>query len=179
MEKSEFVPLSDEVMKVDGNSKVNPLFAFLQYLDLPFWEELAHQTNFYSVQTRDHRSVKTNSKEMLHLAGVQILMGTLSIPQAKLYWNKFLGVPLIQSCLTKNRFFELRNHLHFTDNSAERTGNDKLWKIRPFLDRMVTKCQSLGKTTDLSIDVQMIPFSRRFRQYVPSKPNPLGVVNRS
>lgn len=106
-------------------------------------------------------------------------MGILSFPQAKLYWNKYLSVPLIKNCMNKNRFFELRNHLHFTDNTAERRGDDKLWKIRPILDGIITKCQSLPKSTHLSIDEQMIPFSGRcmFRQYVPPKPNPLGIKN--
>ena len=57
--------------------------------------------------------------------------------------------------------------------------NDKQWKIRPLIDRILKKCHSLPPSKHMSIDEQMIPFSGRceFRQYVPAKPNSLGLKN--
>lgn len=178
MPNRETVSISEEPVEVTAPSNTNPLFSFLEYLPLSFWELITEQTNLYSVQTRDHKSVTTNMKEMIHYAGIQMMMGTLSYPQAKLYWNRLVAVPIIQSAMTKNRFFELRHYLHFSDNDAPHT-DDRLWKVRPIIDPVLRKCNSLPKTTHLSIDEQMIPFSGRcqFRQFIPSKPNPLGIKN--
>lgn len=174
-------PIDEETMPVEGDNvhQVSPLFSFFEYFNLEFWESVAAQTNLYSVQTRNHKSVNTNVKEIIHLAGVIMAMGILRYPQGKLYWNNLLSVPVISDTMKKNRFFELRNLLHFVDNMAERDGNDKLWKIRPVVDAVLNKCQSLPKSTHLSIDEQMVPFSGRceFRQFVPNKPNPVGLKN--
>lgn len=75
--------------------------------------------------------------------------------------------------MTRDRFFELRNFIHTNK------GGDKLWKIRPILDKILQKCHSLPRSLHMSIDEQMVPFALRcyFRQYVSSKPNPLGLKN--
>uniref|UniRef100_A0A8D8REU1 Uncharacterized protein n=1 Tax=Cacopsylla melanoneura TaxID=428564 RepID=A0A8D8REU1_9HEMI len=52
---------------------LNLVFDLFQYFPLPFWELISHQTNLYSVQKRDQRSVKTNLKEShLRLAGTDL-----------------------------------------------------------------------------------------------------------
>ncbi|GBP29505.1 PiggyBac transposable element-derived protein 3 [Eumeta japonica] len=141
--------------------------------------QVAEQTNLYSAQVRNLKSVSTDYIEMIRFTGLQILMGSLKYPQGRLYWSNDLCVPLIRNTMTRDRFFELRNHLHFVDNSARRDNTDKLWKIRPIITKVQEKCYTLPRSKHLSIDEQMIPFSGRceYRQYVPSKPNPLGLKN--
>ncbi|XP_026323631.1 piggyBac transposable element-derived protein 3-like [Hyposmocoma kahamanoa] len=171
--------ITEDVLLSQGSSKSNCLYSFFEYLDLEFWKLVADQTNLYSAQTRDLRSVCTNHVEMFQFTGIQILMGTLKYPQARLYWSRELCVPLVKDTMTRDRFFELRNHLHFADNTATRVDGDKLWKIRPMLSNILKKCHSLPRSMHMSIDEQMVPFSGRcdYRQYVPSKPNPLGLKN--
>lgn len=106
------------------------------------------------------------------------MMGTLKYPQGKLYWNRDLCVPVIRDAMTRDRFFELRNFIHFA-NADHPNSFDKLWKIRPVIEPILKKCHTLPRSKHMSIDEQMIPFSGRceYRQYVPSKPNPLGLKN--
>lgn len=143
-------------------------------MGLDFWQLVAEQSNIYSAQKRELQSIDTNAFEMIHFAGVQLMMDTLKYPQG----NRDLCVPVIRDTISRDRFFELRNYLHFVDIHHPNT-NDKLWKIRPLIDPILNKCQSLPRSKHMSIDEQMIPFSGRceYRQYVPAKPNPLGLKN--
>ncbi|XP_054720937.1 piggyBac transposable element-derived protein 3-like [Uloborus diversus] len=107
-------------------------------------------------------------------------MGALKIPQARMYWAKHtVVVPLVCESMKRDRFFEVRSNLHFVDDNDSIDKKDKLWKVRPMLDTVQKAFLELPKSNHLSIDEQMIPFSGKCvaRQYVPSKPNPLGLKN--
>lgn len=172
--------LMDDELPVGQTCPDTPFQAFLEYLNLDFWSEVANQSNLYSVQQRDHHSINTNSVEIIQFAGIHVLMGTLKYPQVRMYWSDGLSIPSISEAMPRNRYFQLQNHLHFADNSVDHTNDsDKLWKIRLIIDAFREKCVSLPRSNHLSIDEQMIPFAGRcaFRQYLPSKPNPLGLKN--
>lgn len=170
--------IKDDILTSQGSSDVNILYSFLQYLGLDFWKLVAEQSNIYSAQKRELKSINTNTIEMIRFAGVQLMMGTLKYPQGKLYWSRDLCVPIVREAINRDRFFEIRNYLHFSDSSHP-NANDKLWRIRPLLDPILRKCQSLPRSKHMSIDEQMIPSSGRceYRQYMPAKPNPLGLKN--
>lgn len=173
-------PLLDEDLMKDVPEYEGVLKSFFQYLDQDFWALVAEQTNLYSVQQRDSlRSVNTTAVEMIRITGIQLMMGSLKLPQARLYWSRDFDFPIITNAVTQDRFFELRKYMHFVDNLSPHDENDKLWKIRPIIDRIRKMCVTLPRSAHLAIDEQMIPFSGRcqFRQYIPSKPNPLGLKN--
>lgn len=168
---------ADEILMADYNEEKGMFASFLEYLPLKFWDDVSENTCLYSVQQRELRSVNTTAEELIHLAGIHLVMGCLGYPQAKMYWQRDTEVALISNCMNRDRFFELRNYLHFVDNNGEHDPNDRIWKVRPFYDYVRQKCLSLPRPAHISLDEQMIPFSGRclFRQYVPSKPNPLGL----
>ena len=107
--------IADDELISQGTSEINVLHSFFEYLGQHFWDLVAEQTNLYSAQKRDHRSVNTNSIELIRFSGVLMMMGTLKYPQGKLYWNRDLCVPIIQEAITRQRFYELRNFLHFVN----------------------------------------------------------------
>ncbi|XP_049769293.1 piggyBac transposable element-derived protein 3-like isoform X2 [Schistocerca cancellata] len=168
-------PCESEIHLPDYEEERGIFESFLEYLPLTFWEEHAQQTNLYSVQKRQHKSVNTSEEEMLHLAGIHVVMGVLGYAQSKLYCQQDTQVTVIAKCMTRDRFYELRNYMHFVDNTSEH--NEKLWKVKPFLDCVQKKCLTLPRSHHLSIDEQMVPFSGKcgFVTYVPLKPNPLGL----
>ncbi|XP_035528002.1 piggyBac transposable element-derived protein 4-like [Morone saxatilis] len=63
--------------------------------------------------------------------------------------------------------------------NKEKRKIDKFWKVRPFMNRILTGCRLQAHPECVSIDEQMIPFTGAcpFRQYVPLKPNPVGMKN--
>lgn len=168
-------PCDEENLLADYEEDKGVFESLLEYIPLNFWEHHAEQTNLYSVQERNLKSVNTNAEEMLHLAGIHVVMGVLGFPQAKLYWQRDTEVPIISKCMTRDRFFQLRNFMHFVNNEGEH--EEKLWKVKPFLDCVKQKCLTLPRSLHVSLDEQMVPFSGKcgILSYVPSKPNPLGL----
>jgi len=65
------------------------------------------------------------------------------------------------------------------DVSEDTRKQDKLWKVRPFLDQIRQGCLQQIRAKNVSIDEQMVLFSGacHVRQYVPNKPNPVGLKN--
>ena len=117
--------------------------------------------------------------ELKAFLGVVIIMGINNLPSIGLYWstNSFLGNPGIQKVMTKNRFEQLMQVLHFNDSSKEpkrgEDGFDRLYKIRPVISHFTRKFkESYSPSENISVDEGMIAFKGRlsFRQYMPAKP---------
>ncbi|KAL3246096.1 hypothetical protein MRX96_057964 [Rhipicephalus microplus] len=83
--------------------------------------------------------------------------------------------------MTRDRFFELRGMLHFVDLSqtTDAQTENKLFRAELIIESFRKACLELPRPKAVSVDEQMIPFSGRCpaRQYVPSKPNPVGLKN--
>lgn len=84
--------------------------------------------------------------------------------------------------MKRDRFFKLWSHIKVVvdDDVPEHTKQeDKLWKVRPLLDRIRQTCISRPRPSHCCVDEQMIPFTGRVavRQYVRGKPNPTGLKN--
>ncbi|GBO03125.1 hypothetical protein AVEN_154045-1 [Araneus ventricosus] len=88
----------------DVSEPLSPLASFFEYLSEEFFEEVAAQTNLYSVQ-QSLKSVNTNAKEIIRLVGLQVWMGKLKFPQAKLYWSRNLSLECFSEAMTRDRFF--------------------------------------------------------------------------
>ncbi|ROL42987.1 Chimeric ERCC6-PGBD3 protein [Anabarilius grahami] len=102
--------------------------------------------------------------------------------QIRMFWSNALQIPTISNTMSRDRFFKLRSHLKVVidyDVSEDKRETDKFWKVRPFMDRILTGCRLQVRPECVSIDEQMIPLTGAcpFRQYVPLKPNPVGMKN--
>uniref|UniRef100_A0A3Q3QJ73 PiggyBac transposable element-derived protein domain-containing protein n=1 Tax=Monopterus albus TaxID=43700 RepID=A0A3Q3QJ73_MONAL len=118
----------------------------------------------------------------LSFFGASIFMSCVSYPQLRMFWSSALRIPAISDKLKRDRFFKLRKHLKVvidSDISEDMRKADKFWKTRPFIDRILKGCLLQARPECVSIDEQMIPFTGAcpFRQYVPLKPNPVGMKN--
>ncbi|GFX29485.1 piggyBac transposable element-derived protein 3 [Trichonephila clavipes] len=154
---------------------------FTNFIPENFWKECVKQTNLYAFEKKGDRYTCTDIKEVKTFAGIHVIMGVRQMPQIRMYWSKTCNVSTITENMNRNRFFELWNTLHFVDknNMTESQKRDKLFLVRPILEVFRNACLTLPQTECLSIDEQMMPFSGRrpMRQYLPSKPNPVGLKN--
>ncbi|XP_040061350.1 piggyBac transposable element-derived protein 3 [Ixodes scapularis] len=113
---------------------------------------------------------------MRKLFGMHILIGVMSLPHVRLYWDRLMRVPMISETMSEKRFFKLRNNLHATVDEPSDC-QDRLWKVRPLLDQIRARCLELQLEEECSIDEQMIPFKGNLsiKQYVKGKPTPWGI----
>ena len=89
---------------------------------------LATQSNLYSQQNGRH--FITNPEEMKAFLGTNYVIAINQLPNVSMYWdcNHFIGKNGIQDILTRGRYQEILQHLHFVDNS-EQDQTNKDYKI--------------------------------------------------
>lgn len=97
-----------------------------------------------------------------------------------MYWEKKWRVPIIAESMTRDRYFKLRTSLKIVfdeDISTEERAKDRLWKVRPFLERVRKGCLKQPPTTDVAVDEMIVPFEGQcgLKTYTRNKPNPWGL----
>ena len=101
------------------------------------------------------------------------------LPRLDLYWDsrESVGDAFFKKTMARDRFQLILRFLHFSNNA---TGNkeDKLYKLRPVLDHLLSKFQELySPHRELALDEGMMAWRGRlqFRCYLPNKPVKWGV----
>ncbi|XP_047105236.1 piggyBac transposable element-derived protein 2-like [Schistocerca piceifrons] len=82
--------------------------------------------------------------------------------------------------MTVNQYEQIRKFLHFNDNSAMiprgEKGHDRLFKIRPIIELMRSRFQTIPVEECVSVDEQIFSTKARsyLKQYMPNKPHKYG-----
>jgi hypothetical protein len=73
---------------------------------------------------------------------MHILIGNLHYPRLPFYWDAKLCIPTIADHMpTTNRFYKLKQHVHFVNIEENTPGSkDRIWKVRPLYDSIRAKC---------------------------------------
>ena len=126
------------------------------------------------------RVFETNDEELAAFLGVIFVMGINKLPSLKLYWatDEGLGNALIKNTMTRQRYMDILQNLHFADNTQTLPPKtcptfDRAWKVRPFLDHLQRHfMSSLEPEAQQSVDEHMCKFKGRsiLRQYMKNKP---------
>ncbi|KAK9730796.1 Transposase IS4 [Popillia japonica] len=107
-----------------------------------------------------------------------ILSGYHTLPRIPMYWSsdEDKGVNIVQKCMSRNKFQNIKRNLHLSDNSLL-DKNDKFAKVRPFLNMLNDKNLQFGIFSfNLSIHEQMIPYFGRHscKMFIKGKPVRFG-----
>ena len=165
---------------------------FLLFLVDDFFELLATETNRYAQQiiqsrqfppnSRVHKWRDTTADEMKAFVGLLMAMGIDDRPTYSSYWSQdvVFGGMFWGSVMPRDRFLLLLKFMHFVNNDDQAiAGNrDKLYKIRPMIDLLNDKFQTLySPQKDICVDETLVPWKGRlsFRQYIPIKPHKYGI----
>ena len=97
--------------------------------------------------------------------GIYLVMEINNFPRIAIYWSSdpFVGNSGIQNGVTKNRFGELSQYLHFSNLATEpqrgEENFDCLCKVRALLSGVLENAQkAFDPSKNLSIDEGMIAF---------------------
>ena len=147
---------------------------------------VVEQTNIYAHQvlgdSAEGRWTDVTPEDMWAFLGFVILMGINRLPQINLYWNTSpeFHYRAIAEKITRDRFKGILRFLHFRDNTTlpqsspqDPHTRDRLWKIRPVIEAIVTACRTNYRPhRELAIDEAMVAFKGRssLKQYLPMKP---------
>lgn len=178
----------DDEIQFTGNTalpqEIVGLETPVQYFKYFFTNEMiqyiVEQTNVYSVQCRPNKSVNVSTDEIEQFIGTCLYMSIIQLPATRHYWCGYLGHPAINEVISCNRWEEIKRYIHFCDNSkfvsAGEPNHDKLFKIRPLLNRLRERLLLVPKEEFLAVDEQIIPTKARssIKQYNPKKPHKWG-----
>ncbi|XP_049798265.1 piggyBac transposable element-derived protein 4-like [Schistocerca nitens] len=104
-------------------------------------------------------------------------MSIVHVPNTRDYWGEVTGTHLIKTTMTVNQYEQIRKFLHFNDNSAMiprgEKGHDRLFKIRPIIELMRSRFQTIPVEECVSVDEQICSTKARsyLKQYMPNKPH--------
>ncbi|XP_049786255.1 piggyBac transposable element-derived protein 2-like [Schistocerca cancellata] len=143
-------------------------------------QNLVEQSNLYCTQ-KTGASLDTNVREIEKYIGINILAGVVKMRSYRMYSAEASRFSPIADSMPRNRFDKLRNYLHVNDNTKmkQREGPDydKLFKVRPFVDKIKQGFSIIEPDEYNSVDELIIPFKchSSLKQYVKSKPHKWGI----
>ena len=75
--------------------------------------EIAKQTNLYAMQTR---GLEIKAEEVEQAIRIMLAMGIVEISDVRCYWAHETRCPPLADVMSKNKFLQLLQNLHFADN---------------------------------------------------------------
>ncbi|KAJ8929521.1 hypothetical protein NQ314_017779 [Rhamnusium bicolor] len=132
---TDFQSLPADICEMD-----QPYQFFSYFFTKDILSYITEQTNLFSVQVRPEKPANISEDEIKAFVGIFIYMSVIHLPSTRSYWNNTMEIPAVSQTMTCNRFEEIKRFLHFSDNNElvpfGQVGHDKLFKIRPFLDKV-------------------------------------------
>lgn len=183
-----FLSVSEDFIEFKGSEtlpkSIEELEDPIQFFNYLFTDEMfeyiAEQSNLFGVQKKPEKPPNITKEEIRIFCGICIYMSIIQLPSTRSYWNSSLEFGKISGAMTCNRFEEIKRYLHFNDNTLQiphgQPGFDKLFKIRPFLQKFRERLLLVPKEEHLAVDEQIIPTKARssLKQYNPKKPHKWG-----
>ena len=192
-DKPSAVPFSETPgLKEKPPNDALPLFFMKLFFTAQFWQLLVTETNRYATQylakfkdtlgphARARAWTPVTIPDMKTFIALYLLTGLIFKPQLQHYWSSdpLYSTPPFPAAMSRNRFMLILQFLHFSNNEDQTTAQDKLRKLRPLVQLLVTRFQQLYiPTREISIDEELVLFKGRlaFKQYIPNKRSRFGV----
>ncbi|XP_064464462.1 uncharacterized protein LOC135375735 [Ornithodoros turicata] len=142
---------------------------------------MAEKTNQRLLKERE-MIAKITSQEVKQYFECSMLMVVIRYPRISFFCKRGMAVSAIADTMSRDRIFLLRSNLCCqleSDVTDEENKRERLWKVAPFVKMARSGCLALERPNWFCVDEQIIPLSGRCpaKQYVPNKPNPVGLKN--
>ena len=134
--------LKEESVVNMQTENVTPFEAFSKCISLPgLLSMMKIESERYAAQ--NGRQFQISEEEFCAFLGVNLLIGINKLPTMKSCWSvdEGLGNSLLQKAMTRARFIEILQNIHFADNHKELLRKeseeyDRAWKLRPLFDHL-------------------------------------------
>ena len=113
--------------------------------------------------------------------GLRIFMGYHYLPRFHDYWAADPldgGVALPSMVMSRDKFFQIKAHLHFTDNMDPRAKTDRYWKIKPVIEILDERFRAVYTPTQkVCVDESLFLYRGRHHavQFIASKRSRYGL----
>ena len=133
---------------------------------------ICDHTNLYSIQ--NGREFATNPEEIRAFLAINYIMSISKLPNVKCYWSvdSYLSNDGVRKAMTRNRFMNILQNLHFTDNQTA-DKSDKAYKMRIVINHLNKAFQdAISDAERQSVDEYMTKFKGRMscKQYMKNNP---------
>uniref|UniRef100_A0A3B1ICF6 PiggyBac transposable element-derived protein domain-containing protein n=1 Tax=Astyanax mexicanus TaxID=7994 RepID=A0A3B1ICF6_ASTMX len=172
------IDTSFENPPIHEDHPMRPYEYFKRYIPDEIFSLMADNTNVYALQSATRCFKPTSSGEIKTLIGLHLAMGVMKMPRVSMYWEAGMDIGIFQNTMPRDRFFQLRSHLHLVNNLEKPAENtDVFFKVRPLYDVIRSRCLELPLEENLCVDEQMVPFrgTLSVKQFIKGKPHPWGV----
>ncbi|KAH8022895.1 hypothetical protein HPB51_006253 [Rhipicephalus microplus] len=159
----------------------SPITYFRNFFDVTFLSHICEQSSLYSAQRNPNKVTSMTVNDLEQFIGTVLTMSLMKLPQTRMYWSQRFRVSQVADTMTRDRWEEIKQSLHFSDNQEAPDQNDpeldRLYKVRPLFDHLVAKCHEIPKSQKLCVDEQLVPFKGRssLKQYLPNKLKKMGL----
>lgn len=135
----------------------------------------------YLIQKDPSKPKSMSPKDIERYLGVTIFSSISNCTSVRYMWHPIRGHATVINCMTVNTSYEsIRSVIHFNDNSQQEApddpNRDRLYKLRPVIDRLNEKFLSIPMRASLSIDKPTCTTKTKhyIRLYNPKKPQKWG-----
>lgn len=167
--------LPNEILNLETS-----LSFFRFFFDSTVMKKIVTESNLYATQKDPNKAANFSVTDINRYLGICLYMSIIHMPSSRSYWSKTIGYPQIKSVMSEKKFEFILKNLHFNDNSqapaADDPKKDRLYKLRPIVDHLNNKYQSIPLEKDLAVDEQLCASKARhhLKQYMPAKPHKWG-----
>ena len=151
----------------------------MKYFPSELFEKIATESNIYCMRETG-TNLNTTPAEIQKFFGMNMLMGNVSLPRIRMYWQPATRINRVADIIPVDRFFKIRQYIHAVSaRELLESNKDKFWKNARVIAAVRKACLQLPREEFSSIDEQMIPFTGRMpaKQVMKSKPTPVGIKN--
>ena len=152
-----------------------PLIYFRKMIDTDMLRNVVEQSNLYALQKDVSKPLNLTVPELERFIGITFYMAIYGLPRTRMYWQRETYVQQVGTSMSRNRWEQIKGKLHFNDNVLN-DNTDKLYKLRPFINAILSNFYKIPVDEKICVDEQMIPFKGKhsLKQYVPKKPTKWG-----
>ncbi|KRY10351.1 PiggyBac transposable element-derived protein 3 [Trichinella patagoniensis] len=159
-------------------ASLTPLEVWFKVFTDEMIDHITFQSNLYAHRECNNRAFTVSPQEIRQFIGVILLSGYNCQPEAKYYWSTQpdMGAQGAISCMSRNRFMEIKKYLHLADNQKLVKG-DKMSKVTPLYKLLNSSLVKHGMFHEkLSVDESIVPYFGRHaaKMFLKGKPIRFG-----